>query len=390
MRIDHFLSAVLIPCIIFATIPVTATPTPQTEDVQKAKSATEIYHKPAERAETGKQIAIYTEVADPKGIDEVRAYFKAQDAANYNYIVLQPSSFKEKGLFESFASIGSDFRGQAFSGVLPAPANGCKAFEYLILVNNKANVVVKSQTYKVTVIGFSSEARREVVKIQVFTDLPNVPEKIDGFSDNIFLDVAESGARFGIVAGLYSEVVTPSFTTTAAAGGTVAASSGGFTTTAVVVAGITTAAVVGGVAAAGGGGNGSNSNDTVTGGGSGSTGTTGSSSNTTTSTGEGTVKITYPSEGSNVGWRDNISGVSNNCGSGCYVSITIQPDGYGEYLQNRGIIDSNGNWLAQDCYYGLENNPNDIGRGFTIKAELKDSGANTKATDRIRVIKTYN
>ncbi len=255
MRFNKLCAVLLTPFMVLLNCPVMAA---QATDNFASNPSTEMLHKPIESAEAGKRISIYTEINDPSGVDVVRVYFKSQDAADYTFIALQPTKNQEKSLFESFKTLGSDFKGQAYSGVLPAPAKGSKSFEYLILCKSTVNVVVKSQTYTVPVAAAQGDTAPEKEPIKVYSELSETPSQVSGFSDNIALDTAESGAKFGVIAGLYSGVTTAGGG--AISGGTVAASAGGFTTSAAVVGGVAAVLVVGSVAgAAGGGGGGSSS-----------------------------------------------------------------------------------------------------------------------------------
>ncbi|MFH0782365.1 MAG: hypothetical protein V2B20_10510 [Pseudomonadota bacterium] len=254
MRFERVLATLLTPIMILLNCPVMAA---QANDAKAVKPTTEIFHKPTGRVEAGKRITLYTEVNDPSGIDVVRVYFKSKEAADFTFIVMQPTIKQEKSTFQTFKNMGSNFDGQAYSGILPAPAKGSKAFEYLVLVKTKSNVVVKSQTYKVSVSDGKGESVAEKEPIKVYSELSEAPANVAGFSDNIALDIVESGAKLGVVAGLYAGVTNGGGG--AISGGTVAASTGGITTTAVVVTSAVAVAVVGGVAVAAGGGGGSDS-----------------------------------------------------------------------------------------------------------------------------------
>ncbi len=250
MRLKKVLAALLTPFMMLLNYPVMAAEAGGGQ--QAAKPVTEIMHKPVENVEAGKRITLYTEVSDPSGIDLVRIYFKAQDAADYSFVALKAVEKEEKSLWEKFKSLNSDFNGQGFAGVLPAPAKGAASFDYLVLIKNRANVVVKSQTYKVNVSDSDQAADAAAEPVQVYTELNQAPSQITGFSDSMTIDIVESGSKLGAVAGLYSGLSSGGGGTVS--GGTVAASSGGFTTTAAVVGSVAAVAVVGGVAAAAGGG----------------------------------------------------------------------------------------------------------------------------------------
>lgn len=219
-------AAFLIPLMAVLNCPISA--------VSAETPAIEIEHNPIEEATAGERIAIEVEIVDESGIKTARVYFKASEAAEYSFVVLESEN------------------GEDFTGTLPAPANGAGGFEYLILVQNGNNEVVKSQTYMVTVEDDddAAEAIAENDQIQVYTELEQAPTEISGFSDNIAVDVVESAAKLGVVAGLYSAATAGSSSSGAIAAGTVTATAGGISTTALVIGGVVAAAAVGGAAAA--------------------------------------------------------------------------------------------------------------------------------------------
>jgi len=193
-----------------------------------------ITHDPVKEATAGQRIPLEAKVVDEAGVEIVRAYFKAVEAAEFNFVVLTSSE------------------NDTYRGTLPAPANGVGAIDYLILVKNANNQVVKTQTYRITVAD-SDNAAAAVAKndqITVYTELQEAPTEITGFSDNIAVDIVESGAKLGVVVGLYSTATAGGSTSGAVAGGTVAASTGGISTTAIVIGSVVAAAAVGAVAVA--------------------------------------------------------------------------------------------------------------------------------------------
>lgn len=219
-------AAILIPLMTVLNCPISAVsaPTP----------AIEIEHNPIEEATAGERVTLKAEINDESGVKTARAYFKTAEAANYSFVVLESNN------------------GEDFTGTLPAPANGSGGFEYLILVQNGNSKVVKTQTYMVTVEDDddAAQAVAENDKIQVYTELEQAPTDIAGFSDNIAIDVVESAAKLGVVAGLYSAATAGSSSGGAIAAGTVTATAGGISTTAMIVGGVLVAGAVGGVAAA--------------------------------------------------------------------------------------------------------------------------------------------
>lgn len=228
-KIFRFCAVFLIPLMAVLNCPVG----PSSANADTAPVTTEIEHSPVGEVVAGKRIPLEVEVEDEAGVKVVRIYFKASEAADYSFVALQAID------------------DETYSGVLPAPANGAGTIEYLILVQNGNNQVVKSQTYVVTVEDDDDAAAAvaENNPIQVYTELEQAPMEITGFSDNIVVDVVESAAKLGVVAGLYSMAKAGSSSSGAVAAGTVTASSG-ISTTAVVLGAVAAAAVAGGVAAA--------------------------------------------------------------------------------------------------------------------------------------------
>lgn len=128
-----------------------------------------------------------------------------------------------------------------------------------------------------------------------------------------------------------------------------------FGTTKIILSGIAIAAVVGGAIALSGSSNDSNivcSSD---------------------GTGTPSIVVTSPTENGSVSWTSSVSGTAVNCSDGDYVTIFIQPYGYGWFQQNNLGHISNSTWSVYPCYFGVQNNPGDIGRSFQIRAELRSS-----------------
>lgn len=204
---------------------------------------TRIEHRPVESVSAGERIGISAKVSDPSGVELVRAYFRAQDASDFSFVGME---LMRRGSFE---------------GTLPAPANGTDWIDYLLLAKNGANQVVKSQTFRMRVEP-SVETPSYETPIRVHTELEQAPRTVGGFRDNIVIDVVESGARYGVVAGL---------TNVSSAGGAGAGGSASFggTVAASRPLGMGAVAVGGlallGLAAAGGGGGGGNPQPTPAG-----------------------------------------------------------------------------------------------------------------------------
>lgn len=253
-RLKRSIALALTPLMVLINLPLVSF-------ANDTESTTEIFHKQIEAATAGERIKIYTEIADPAGVDLVRVYFKKTGEADFVFIKLDPVEKADKSLWESFKNLGSSSSGSSYAGILPALANGSQSFEYLILVKTTANKVFKSQTYTVAVNDSNHKVGVGAKPVQVYTELAEAPAEIAGFSDTIVIDIAESSAKFGVVAGLYSALTSGG--EGAVAGGTVAATAGGYTTAAIVVGSVAAVAVVGGVAAVAGGGGSSGSSSTT-------------------------------------------------------------------------------------------------------------------------------
>jgi hypothetical protein len=201
-----------------------------------------IKHKPIQYFVPDKRIKIDNEVTDKEAIKLVRCYFRAAGEAGYVFV---PMEAGKEGVFES---------------ILPAPSNTTQTLEYLFLVVNEKNQVVRSQVFTADKKDDDkAPAWQQVASegdIHVSTELANVPTAPPGFSDSVALDVVESGARFGLVAeGIYmaSEITAVGGATGTAAASTsagVVTASSGMSTLAIVGIGAAVAAVAGGAAAA--------------------------------------------------------------------------------------------------------------------------------------------
>ncbi len=240
MKIRKIIALLLLPMVCLLNVPLVAFAAEGSVD-------TKIVHKPAKAFVSGQRIALEAEVKDPTGADVVRVYFKSVQATDYHFVAM--------------ANVG----GNDYAGTLPAPAKGAGSIDYLILVKNGANQVVKSQTFRVDVKDSEGEAVVADDKVQVYTELAEAPQEIVGFSDNIVVDVVESAVKFGYVAGLYQGMEVSSAVGAGAGAtnaGTVAASTFAISTATMIGAGLVAAGV--GVAAAGGGGGGGSSSSSST------------------------------------------------------------------------------------------------------------------------------
>ncbi len=204
------------------------------------RARTSMKHTPPAYYVSGHRIQLDVTVDDPSGIELVRCYFKSAGEANFVFVPMVQT------------------RKSQYAAVLPAPHAATLQVEYLFLSVNGANVIVKSQSF------FMHQESRDRIpswqagfgedEIVVSMELDRVPTELPGFSDNIRMDMVESGLRFGVVAGGLYHVTggTGAAVSGTAAGatsaGTVTAGSTGIGTTTLFAA--SAGAAAGGVALA--------------------------------------------------------------------------------------------------------------------------------------------
>ncbi len=167
-------------------------------------SDTKITHQPLDSVPAGIAFPVSATVKDSAGIEVVRAYFKSTVGTIYYYIPMAP---------------GKD---NTYSGRLPAPAIDAGEIEYLVLVKNKNNVVVKSQHYQTKVVEGKRKTEAQQENIKVFSESPYASKHIIGFTDGYEFQVAEPTEKYGVVAGLYNPEEVSWIATDAVAGGTTA------------------------------------------------------------------------------------------------------------------------------------------------------------------------
>lgn len=190
------------------------------------QSTTTIYHSPIDHFAPGSRILIKADVADGKGIKQVRCYFKPQGAADYFFVEMNAVS-------------------DEYQGVLPAMSEAVNHLDYLFLAVNTEDEVVKSQAFRATKSSDDKHAWTGSPKadVTVMTEIENavLPEV---FTDSVILDIVESAGRFGIVAGIYDGTVSSA----------ASISGGGLSTKALIIGGVAIAGGAGIAAAAGSGG----------------------------------------------------------------------------------------------------------------------------------------
>lgn len=209
-----------------------------------AQADTKVNHKAIGHFVPEKRIRVEARVNDPKGVNLVRAYFKSDAHADYLFVPMEP--------------LGTD--PNSYAGCLPAPAASTATMEYLFLVVNGGKQVVKTAPPVTAKARADKDAPSWQMgcgndQLTVWKELPEVPSPTGAYADSVVMDVAESGARFGVVAGLFggggSSSAAVAATGASDAGSVALAGAGG-----IGGGGVLAALLVGGAAAAAGGGGG--------------------------------------------------------------------------------------------------------------------------------------
>jgi len=226
-------------------------------DAAATKSDTQISHEPISYFVPDSRIRVEAAVTDKVGVKLVRCYFKAKDQADFVFVPMS-------GTGASGASM--------YQGILPAPGPNTRTVIYLFLAVGGSGQPVKTGKFQIMKADSPRIPDWQQVStegdIRVSTELPEMTEPPEGFRDSIVMDVVESSARFGVVAGIYVgiESATAGGTAAGVAGttattATAAGTGAGLSTAAIVGIGLGAAAAVGGVVAlasdSGGGGDGS-------------------------------------------------------------------------------------------------------------------------------------
>ena len=170
-------------------------------------------HEPVATATSGERIDIAAGIAaetpgEAAEVELARLYFKAWNEANFLFVPMTRD-------------------GGAWIGTLPAPAAGVEAVEYLILAKRRPEGVYKTETFRIEVSD-GDRVADYADRIDVYSELESAPETVAGFTDNIALDVVESAARYGAVAGLSGQAGTGATAVSGAgaSGGTAGAGAG--------------------------------------------------------------------------------------------------------------------------------------------------------------------
>ncbi len=231
-----------------------------------ADADTSVGHKAVAYFVPEKRIRVEAKVKDPKGVNLVRAYFKSDAHADY--------------LFVPLAKLETD--PNSYAGCLPAPAASTASMEYLFLVVNGERKVVKTAPPQKAAARTDKDVPSWQMgcgndQLTLYKELPEIPSPTGAYSDSVAMDVVESSARYGVIAGLFGGESSAAAVAASGASnaGTVAVAGAGITATSVIAA----LAVTGGIASSGGGSSGTT--DTGGTGGTGDTGGTGGTGGTT-------------------------------------------------------------------------------------------------------------
>jgi len=273
LRSNFFASLLSLTAVLLFAIPQNVTSVLAEGD---GTAFTEIIHKPMDYFVPQKRIKIETTVTDKFGVNLVRCYFRTLEEEDYVFVAMTP-------VFGSF------------KGILPAPSKETEMVQYLFLVVNGQNQVVRTQTFEIRRKDKDETPAWQQVsssgEIRVTTELAQAPKAPAGFTDAIAVGVVESYSRFGfVVGGIYTaqQIARAGGAIGIAAvaddGGTVSAKKGRRSTLTYV--GIGAALLAGGAVAAGGGGGG--------GGGDGQPATTSSTTVPPTTTSTTTAPPTVP------------------------------------------------------------------------------------------------
>lgn len=205
-----------------------------------ADTDTSVGHKAIAHFVPEKRIRVEAKVKDPKGVNLVRAYFKSDAHADY--------------LFVPLAKLETD--PNSYAGCLPAPAASAASIEYLFLVVNGERKVVKTAPPQKALARTDKDVPSWQMgcgndQLTLYKELPEIPSPSGAYADSVSMDMVESGARYGVVAGLFGGESSAAAVTASGASnaGSVAVAGTGISTTGIIAA----LAVTGGVAAGGGG-----------------------------------------------------------------------------------------------------------------------------------------
>ena len=217
-----------------------------------AEAKVTIKHNPISSVLSGHRTNVTADVKDDThGIDVVRAYFKTAEESRYFFVALSKSE------------------GDTYIGTLPAAALGAGVMDYLILVKNSADEVVKSQNYTINVkddpealarleekpardlrieatcMSGGKQMYRQVKSaskwikkkedkeadepshemwLPICSEYDKTPKKVTGVDDYVTVAEVSAAEKYGVVAGIVDAQAAGSVSTSGlTSGGTVAA-----------------------------------------------------------------------------------------------------------------------------------------------------------------------
>ena len=214
---------------------------------QSSQAGTKVTHDALKFFVPEKRIRLDAAVTDSKGVTLARAYFKGKAQADFVFVPMEAQQTAK----------------DSYVANLPAMAKSNDEIQYLFLVVNGANEILKTEPFVVKSKDSKDVPSWQMVSddgsVKLFTEVPDAPTVAASFSDSVSLNVVESGARFGLVAQLYGASGSATASGAAASAtnaGTASMATAGMSTVTIAAA---AAGVVGVAAAAGGGGGGGSS-----------------------------------------------------------------------------------------------------------------------------------
>lgn len=154
-------------------------------------ATTKITHTPPSHMVPGYRLHITAAFDDPAGIVEARCYFRAVNADDYVFIVLEESA------------------PGAFYGVLPPPADTTSRLEYLFQALNGNDEIVSTQPVVVPVQEDATPPWQADVMLDVFrvmTERSRAGWQVPGFARDNTVHVVDSSRRYGAVSDIYPGV----------------------------------------------------------------------------------------------------------------------------------------------------------------------------------------
>lgn len=166
-------------------------------------ASTTITHTPHTHVVPGYRVHLTALIDDPSGIVEARCYFRAEQAADYVFIVLEPGE------------------ATLYYGVLPPPAKITKNIEYVFQALNGNGEIVTTRPMTMPVREGMAPPWQADVTYDVFRLLTELEGRggshAPGFLEDNVMDVVHSSKRYGSVSDIYPDA-KPGETTATDAG----------------------------------------------------------------------------------------------------------------------------------------------------------------------------